>query len=738
MNHEKYFDKKTALVVSRSQIQYIFVTPHTAYKHDDFFDTTFEILRKCPKDLLQLRDSGDYFTFCYQLGIRKSINLYNLPDIIFNGSASENLSIFMQYSGMFNNDLVKVFFIDEQSCCHEDLGGMLRLLPFSYIHITGEPKEEIGQYYDLSKAFNSGLQLINLIKKDLPVINDEIKKVYELEITEFDFESNKDALKWNPYYATLYCKNNYFTLNQILANYWLKEPQEPAREESLESFPYRVAWQIKQIGMIDTLHMAIKEKKPVIPIEPLLPAMIIAAPFHFPRRAKLKGAEFKNKKEKSWFRASQSEQELNYKFSIEEDLVKYLGKEQVAAIMGIVTKRLLNLDTLTYLHAQFGYGPTYRLPIIGKSLNMDLSHFQQFFSNKQNAIKKILTVGELMCKHLIADDFKQMLAKRNGQLVFISDLPMEWLKIGKYPLCLTHDICRLPEFNFSSLVNNFVHNQRLNFRIQPDILTRTLVVHCASDDEPAMNKLFDLIDGFNVSLNFSSVRCSTVEEISAAIKKHLPDLLIFDCHGNFDEKTLSSYLVVDGKNKVLLTGEDIIKHQISAPLVFISACSTMPNYGYVKFLSDAFFQAGAFSVTATFLPIKMRDAAVLMIRLLNNLKQMEKKVIHCNWLAFISHTLRGVLIYETIRKEQAKNHLPQEIDQRKVAEILMELMVFEKREEAFDNLKAYLKTISPAIDTLFENLEHEWLSYTTIGRADLIFFENWHQKHQLENFGQSF
>src|SRR5690606_26016639 len=138
-------------------------------------------------------------------------------------------------------------------------------------------------------------------------------------------------------------------------------------------------------------------------------------------------------------------------------------------------------------------------------------------------------------------------------------------------------------------------------------------------------------------------------DIKAAVEEYKPDLLIFDCHGNFNEKDLSSYLVIDQSNDILLTGEDIIEHRISAPLAFISACSTMPNYGYVKFLTDAFFQAGAFVVTATFLPIKVLDASALIIRLLNNLKYQDDKVIFSNWLAFVCHTLRSMLIYETVR-----------------------------------------------------------------------------------------
>lgn len=41
--------------------------------------------------------------------------------------------------------------------------------------------------------------------------------------------------------------------------------------------------------------------------------------------------------------------------------------------------------------------------------------------------------------------------------------------------------------------------------------------------------------------------------------------------------------------------------------------SSQARDSVLKFLSDAFFQAGAFSVTATFLPIKMGEAAALLL-----------------------------------------------------------------------------------------------------------------------------
>lgn len=727
---------KLDLIHSPSQLQYSLVTDHTSYISNEYFKQAYQLIRECPKDLLQLKEPMEYFAFSYRIVLRKSIDLYTLPGELFNRPMAQAAGAFMAYSSEFNRDIAKVFLIDPAITVHEQLGGMIQQLPFCYFHITGELDAEVVKHYDMARHFSNAHELIGLLRQDLPKLNEQIKKSYGLEIADFYFGETDATDKLNPNYWTDLAETNYYTLNQVLANFWRKRPKEKSKEDVKLFTDTRVEYQLSQISQLDALHFTIGDKKKVTPIEPSTPSLIVSAPYHFPRHKKLLAKEFKTKKEKNMFRIYQTEQSLDYSFGIEEDLVAYFKKEEIGHLLGAQAQKLKSLDDIAYLHAQFQYSPAFRLPVAGKSLNMDLSHFQQKFSNKKEAIKKISVIGEAMKARLIDDRFAELLRKRDGQLVFISDLPMEWVKLGEFPLCLTHDICRIPEFNTNSLLNNFVHNQRFSFTIRPDILSRTLVIHCASDDEGDMHTLFKLIDDYQPQLGFHSAICSTVEEIAEQVRKFNPDLLIFDCHGDFDPDTLSSFLVVDDRNDVLLTGEDIIRERISAPLVFISACSTMPNYGYVKFLSDAFFQAGAYAVTATFLPIQMGEAAKLVIRLLTNLKQQESKVIHHNWLSYIAQILRSVMIHETIRKEQLSGKLPATIDHHKISEILTEMMVFQGREKAFGKLKTYLQTFDPSIDTGFENLDHEWLSYTTIGRADLIYFENWAKAHRELHLGE--
>ncbi len=235
-------------------------------------------------------------------------------------------------------------------------------------------------------------------------------------------------------------------------------------------------------------------------------------------------------------RVSQTEQNKDYSYEIAEEISKVLKHNDIGHVLAALTQRLLRLDYLGYLHAQFHNSPVFRMRLIGRSMNADLSHLERSFPNKKSVIAKIGAIGKRLSELLLSKELKQLLKDRNGQLVFISDLPMEWTKLGNYPLCLTHDICRIPEFNLRSLVNNFMHNQRLNFTIKPDIIKRTLVIHCASEKDTDMHVYFELYKNLQDTLGFISIVCKNVEEISQAVKEIRPDLLIFDCHGDFGRR----------------------------------------------------------------------------------------------------------------------------------------------------------------------------------------------------------
>jgi hypothetical protein len=549
-------------------------------------------------------------------------------------------------------------------------------------------------------------------------------------LPQIGFENLDYSTDINPYYNTNICESNYFVLNQILGNFWKERPISNSRS-ALNLREQRVLLQINQVSAIDRCHLSLNTSSAVTPIEPLLSTLIVIAPLNHGYVDNDLNENLSPQERKAALKLLRSEQYKDYSYDLDDHALHTIGRERAPIILAIIHKKLQTLDFAAYLHASLTYSPIIRLPIAGPSIKGDLSHIHNSFPTKNAALRKILVVGRKITSKYVDAKFNDLIRNRDGQIAFISDLPMEWLIIDKYPIIMTHDICRVPEFNNRSLVNTYVQNQRLKYTIPRGILKSTLVIHCASEKDHRMHGMFKTIDEHRNKLGFTSVLCKTVEDISRAINIHKPDLLIFDCHGGFDKITLEAYLIVDAEKKIYLTGDDIVKYNISAPLIFISACSTIPSYGSNKFLSDAFFQVGGFSVTATFLPILMMDATVLMIRMLNNLYQHENEIIHFNWLAFLSHTFRGVMVFEMVRRFRNKNS-GVKIDDSTVADWLTELMVFERRGLIFDKITRTLSTLSKDKLT-FDQLNNEWLSYTTLGRADLIYFENWLETFRTQN-----
>src|SRR5690606_36341228 len=95
----------------------------------------------------------------------------------------------------------------------------------------------------------------------------------------------------------------------------------------------------------------------------------------------------------------------------------------------------------------------------------------------------ISKIGNKISKSIISDEFKIYLKNRNSQIISITDLPIEWTEIDEVPLCFSHDITRLPETNFNNHLQSFVTNSLLDFTIEKNIITKTLVVLGADDDE---------------------------------------------------------------------------------------------------------------------------------------------------------------------------------------------------------------------------------------------------------------
>lgn len=409
--------------------------------------------------------------------------------------------------------------------------------------------------------------------------------------------------------------------------------------------------------------------------------------------------------------------DTNYKGDISEFYV----------VSGLVNKSRSNyLDFIGRLHSSFRFSPYFRTPFIGKSINEELSFVGAKVNARLNAnngtsvMTVIERVGESIASKTFANDAKEMIMKWPIQIVTISDLPVEWVRIGGIPLGFTHDICRIPETpSGGQLMHYEIARLAPSWKIPQNILSKTLVVYgCRSD---AFVEYQNKVDFLASSLGFKTEICLSKEDFFKIVKSFSPDLLIIDSHGDTDMKSHQSFIWM-GDDKVYPA--DIAANKLHVKLVFLSACNSAPTYNDVNTLANAFFESGSFAVTSSYLPLDIKESSILYIRLLHRLAVAAKNGIHKNWLAFISHLLRTSYIMSPLL-DDADDPLENPKNSNCVSGMITKSMVFQERRKIYEKMMAGK---SNDIPFNYNNRIPHYLMYSTLGRADLIEFESFSPK----------
>jgi len=132
---------------------------------------------------------------------------------------------------------------------------------------------------------------------------------------------------------------------------------------------------------------------------------------------------------------------------VRKTFFKQLTLEKKEKEIAGILKYILSLEYT----ANYCMTPVFRTPYLGKSINDALSFTGAKVNTRlttgdgSSVIAVIEKVGEMISNQTLAAKSKEMLAEWPVQIVAISDLPVEWIRIDGIPLGFTHDICRIPE-----------------------------------------------------------------------------------------------------------------------------------------------------------------------------------------------------------------------------------------------------------------------------------------------------
>lgn len=460
------------------------------------------------------------------------------------------------------------------------------------------------------------------------------------------------------------------------------------------------------------------------------PSLIIAAPYNSVEMRKpidVKGLSLKEKTIAEEFNVAMN---FNYSPNYTVDIsIKDKQKTNPLVIGTILAQyqapRMNFLDMVGLLHASVRFSPYLRLPILGKNINRELAFVglkqvkTLVESKKANqSIRKVMeTIGKKMAETAISPKCSKMLSRRASQIVAMTDLPIEWTMNDNVPLAFTHDICRLPETPIPSLLAQYVEATAMPYTIPKDILKNTLVVF--GNTEPAFVQHQQNVLTLADELGFKTKTCLSIAEFKKAILDIKPHFLIIDAHGDFDETTSQSYLWL-GNEK--LTGDIVADNWLSSRLVFLSACSTFTTYNSISTIANAFFQAGAASVTTSYMPVNVKEATWLYTRLLRQLSYAAIEPVHKNWLAFVSHIQRTSYIHALITEAKQKGSSKLvDADLTELTGLTLQSMFFKKRKHIYKKLNS--TALAKKMGINYQYVIPHYLMYSTLGRADLIRFE---------------
>lgn len=644
---------------------------------------------------------------------------------------------------MQKDDAVNVYFICTETinCLVEIAAALKNKHNERCLYLVNEFQKA---WFTWGNVFSSSREAIDYLKTMAPKYVDfsKIDKPYYVPECIKDIDN---GLTFNPTVI------NTLTSHSMLGdwNYKMTEYSDEDRaRDSMEACHHSDSFdrQDKMVGQI--VKMMAVENQALYPIhkthftlDQINAPLIITIPFtHKDMRDYLKGIHVPgyDKVEKSLRYVLSQPTNKNYTvdFRIEEDAADVTFESLSAAYYTVYFHRGRFLDIVGQLHASYKFSPYLRLPFQGVEINRELSFVAPSFSERlckakdKESLEKIMKqVGAKIVEGSLSQDAQKMLKECTIQIVAITDLPIEWLPLDGIPLGFTHDICRIAEFPLEGNLMHYVVNEVQKYRVPKDILKYTLVVYGARDEAFVyyQNKCDDLAK----KNGFTTQYCVNKQQFFDVVKEVAPQLLVIDTHGNYDEKSHQSYLLMGDER---IYPQDIIENHIQVPLVFLSACNTAPTYNMVNTLANGFVQSGSLAVTSSYLPLDVSESSTVYLRLLEQLSVASSQSIHKNWLAFISHILRSSYIHQAFYNYY--KNTPKSIVDVAVnglsTQYLTRSMIFDCRRKVYEELHAGLDVEGIHVETSHK-IPH-YLMYTTLGRADLIDFESYHEdlKERLE------
>lgn len=256
-----------------------------------------------------------------------------------------------------------------------------------------------------------------------------------------------------------------------------------------------------------------------------------------------------------------------------------------------------------------------------------------------------------LIKRVIGGKLRGFINDGYNDITFVCDIPLDWVRFGKIPIMLSHDISRINVTPGNFLLQNA--STFLKVVIKSSEMRKFLIIRSFEPDDHLKFHLEMAIETFKENmpdLDCLIVDVRTKDEFIDALNQYDGYILIIDCHGSHGGDKENGWLVIGGEK---VDTWQLKKVARVPPIVILSACLTSAVSGSHASVANGLLVSGALSVIGTLLPVNAIDSAVFVSRLIYRFYQfplaIPHKYTHINMRLFLSLFLRMSYVSDIFR-----------------------------------------------------------------------------------------
>lgn len=249
----------------------------------------------------------------------------------------------------------------------------------------------------------------------------------------------------------------------------------------------------------------------------------------------------------------------------------------------------------------------------------------------------------------IPKDHLDLIRQSRSGIKIVGNAPLEWLPINGLPLGVWTDVTRINVTPGNAMIEQLESVPPIP--IHPEKFKEYLVLSMFEDNDNLAHHLEQALTVLAKEKQLRGKRETpdSVEKFVDAINSYHGSVLIIDSHGTHPESPDVGSLIIAGKPVDIWQLKNKIK---VPPIVILSACDTHPFDRSHATVANGFLHCGATAVLSTVLPIRSRQAAIFVMRLMLRAVQygsdQTKKGLTVSWTNIVGGALRMQLAFDIV------------------------------------------------------------------------------------------